>query len=412
MDFQFENGLELDISKILLEISNEKKKKKKDAQQYEIAHGRVNNTKPEYKNMDDALVNFKCPDCNYHNIKEIEGYYTCLKCGLKIETIIDSGQEWRCYNNDDNKGNDPARCDMPTNELLPKTSMGSLVGYSRYETFTTKRMRNINNWYSIPYKESTLMETFNNITIMAMNSGLNQCIIEEAKYLYKKVSEVKSSRRTKKEGMKAGAIFLACKLKGVPRNTTEIAKICHMKNSKTLRKSIKCFEEIWNILTQKEKQQNIDSNQVGNQISNLDVVNHITKYKDHNDGSYEDSNTDNDSDSDETDSDEDNEINNELVRLETYIGKMHRFVSKLSLDDKVFETCKMILEYVESCNYLDKHNPLSKIASVIFYVTEKFNIKINKHQIILICNVSEITINKCFQKLMKYKSELNALQIK
>ena len=46
--------------------------------------------------------------------------------------------------------------------------------------------------------------------------------------------------------MKAGCIMLACKLKGVPRNSNEIAQIFKIKNNKTFRKSIKTFEEIWN----------------------------------------------------------------------------------------------------------------------------------------------------------------------
>ena len=81
---------------------------------------------------------------------------------------------------------------------------------------------------------------------MAQNASISQCIIEEAKYMYKKVTDIKSSRRTKKEAMKAGSIMLACKLKGVPRNFTEISEIFKMKNNKTFRKSVKTFEEIWN----------------------------------------------------------------------------------------------------------------------------------------------------------------------
>jgi transcription initiation factor TFIIIB Brf1 subunit/transcription initiation factor TFIIB len=87
----------------------------------------------------------------------------------------------------------------------------------------------MNHWNAIPYRESSLLETFNNITIMAQNASISQCIIEEAKYMYKKVTDIKSSRRTKKEAMKAGCIMLACKLKGVPRNCNEIAQIFKLK---------------------------------------------------------------------------------------------------------------------------------------------------------------------------------------
>ena len=81
----------------------------------------------------------------------------------------------------------------------------------------------------------------------------------------------------------------------------------------------------------------------------------------------------------------------------------------MGLDDKIFQACKSMFIHVENKNYLDKHNPLSRIASVVFYANEKFRLNINKHQIIQICEVSDVTINKCFQKLMKYSSELNNL---
>jgi len=388
------NGIDLDISKMLLELSNEKKRLKKESL----------NIKTEYKSIIDTLVDFKCSDCASLNIKEIDGYYVCLECGLKIENIIDSGQEWRNFNNDDSKGIDNSRCDIPTNELLPKTSMGSLVGYSCRETYTTKRIRNMNNWYSVSYKDSSLMESFNNITIIALNSGLNQCIIDEAKFMFKRVSDIKSSRRTKKEGMKAGALALACKLKGVPRNCDEIAKICRMSNTKTLRKSIKTFEEIWNTIIFKEK---TDLENLKKEICSPDtkvssqVYNQNVNEKSVTDIDDVDSNSDNNDDSSSSD-DEDNSTG-----LKNHIGKLHRFISAMCLDEKIFEACSIILQYTEKKNYLDKHNPLSRITAIIFYIVDRLHIKINKFQIIKTCQVSEVTINKCYMKLVVYKEELN-----
>lgn len=379
------NGIDLDISKMLLELSNEKKRLKKESR----------NINTDYQSITDTIVDFKCSDCTSLNIKEIDGYYVCLDCGLKIENIIDAGQEWRNFNNDDSRGVDNARCDLPTNELLPKTSMGSLVGYSCRETYTTKRIRNMNNWYSVSYKDSSLMESFNNITIIALNSGLNQCIIDEAKFMFKRVSDIKSSRRSKKEGMKAGALALACKLKGVPRNCDEIALICKMKNTKTLRKSIKTFEEIWNTIILKEK---TDLENLKKEICNPDIDESIVDT----DADECNSSSEDETSSNETSSDEDDETG-----ISNHMGKLHRFISALCLDEKIFEACSIILQYIEKKNYLDKHNPLSRITAIIFYIIDRFHIKINKFQIIKTCKVSEVTINKCYVKLMVYKQELN-----
>lgn len=412
--------MEQDVSKMLLEIFNSKKTKKKEIQEQSIANTIETS---EYKDTNDFLANFKCIDCNGYKIKEIDGFYVCIKCGLKIESIIDTAPEWRNYNNDDSRGVDQARCDMATNELLPKSSMGGLIGWGGQESFTTKRIRNMSRWYSTTYKESSLMEIFNNITIIAMNSGLNQCIIEEAKHMFKRVSEIKSARRTKKDGMKAGAIALACKLKGCPRNSTEIAKICRLKNNKTLRRGIKSFEEIWNNIILKEKQaskeladskkaqykQNIECEYVKSSVSDY---NDNDSDEDNNNNSDED-NDDNSDEENDSYSKEDNELISNLNKdiLANYNSKLHRFISDLGLDEKVYEAGKKILEHIETYNYLDKHNPQSRISSILFYVVDRLNINIKKYQIIQVCQVSQVTIDKCYQKLMKYKVVLNKIDI-
>lgn len=421
------------MAMLFSQIAQEKKRQKEQSRkmaismQADIQVG-VDSVEPTPLEINPNLdIDIRCSDCRSLNIKELNGYFTCLNCGLKNDIVIDAGQEWRFYGNDDHKGGDPARCDMPMNELLPKSSMGGLVGYGGKETATTKRIRNMNHWYSIPYKESTLMETFNNITIMAQNSGLNQCIIEEAKYMYKKVSDLKASRRTKKEGMKAGSISLACKLKGVPRNCDEIARICHIKNNKTLRKSIKTFEEIWNIIQSKER---AHSSKLKNaKIASGDLEIDQNSDDDSNDDSDHDRDdsddgTDDDSlgtDSSDEDAREDIQKDMNIDRIvgnkigksadNEMMAKLHRFISKLGMDDKVFYACKTILIHVENESYLNKHNPLSRIAAVIFYVSERCNLNINKHSLMQICTVSDITINKCYQKLMYYKPALNKIDI-
>lgn len=410
--------MELDISKMLLEISNEKRNKKKEIQnQINIKANTLESS--DYKDANDTLANFKCIECSGFKIKEIDGFYVCLKCGLKIESVIDAGQEWRNYNNDDSRGGDQSRCDMPTNELLPKSSMGGLVGWGGRESFTTKRIRNMSRWYSTTYKESSLMEIFNNITIIAINSGLNQCVIEESKYMFKRVSEVKAARRTKKDGMKAGAIALACKLKGCPRNSSEIAKICRLKNNKTLRRGIKVFEEIWNNIILKEKQDGkalVDSkkaeknNLEGNESCDSESSDEDDS-EDDSDSSEDNNNQDEMSDSNIHLDDNKSISNHHNDILANYTGKLNRFISLLGLDDRVYQAGKKILEHVESNNYLDKHNPLSRIASILFYVIDRLNINIKKYQIIQTCQVSNVTIDKCYQKLMKYKVALNNINI-
>ena len=118
MDITVQN--DFNFSKMLLEISVEKKKQRNNVVMKERKD-------KQYNDITDALIDINCRECNSLHIKEIDGFYTCLDCGLRNENVIDCGQDWRFYGNDDNKGNDPARCDIPTNELLPKASIGSFV---------------------------------------------------------------------------------------------------------------------------------------------------------------------------------------------------------------------------------------------------------------------------------------------
>jgi transcription initiation factor TFIIIB Brf1 subunit/transcription initiation factor TFIIB len=497
-----------DINNILLQITLEKKHKLKLEKLAKLAKlEKINTINTKAYNSIDII----CYDCKSRNLNEHNGYYICQECGLYNDCIIDSGQEWRFYGADDNKGNDQSRCDIPTNELLPKTSIGALVGFSTRENKTSKRIRNMNNWNAIPYRESSLLETFNNITIMSQNSGINQCIIEEAKYMYKKVTDIKSSRRTKKEAMKAGCIMLACKLKGVPRNCSEIAKIFKLKNNKTFRKSVKTFEEIWNNIK-------LTENGITDKIKiEINLENNILKknkqssYSDSSsdsdsDSSYSKSDSSSDSDSSDSDSDSsesesdisdsdtsDSEESNIIKKIDTIkkdnsirvidsiididkfdnpikpncpvdidinlvstidnksnykdletnlvletnivrdtklvldtkdtktidknsktlqdcITKLHRYSCILGFDDKIFDACRIILTHIENEKYLEKHTPQSRTSAVIYYIIDRLSININKNHILQTCEVSDVTINKCFQKLMKFKKEL--LQIK
>ena len=109
--------------------------------------------------------------------------------------------------------------------------------------------------------------------------------------------------------------------------------------------------------------------------------------------------------------DNDAELKQHSDNIVNYTSKLHRFMCILNIDNRVLQAGKKILEHVETNNYLDKHNPQSKVAAVLFYIIERLNINIKKHQIIQICQVSQVTINKCYQKLIKYKAVLNMIDI-
>ena len=193
--------------------------------------------------------NDKCINCNSNNLENLNNEIICKDCGTINDGIIDFNAEWRYYGSDDSKYTDPTRCGLPTNELLPQSSLGSTISFKNGESYEMKKIRNYHLWNAMPYKERSLYNVFDSIQIIAINGGIPLCIIEEAKILYSKISETKISRGSNRKGIIASCIYKACMLQGSPRSTHEIAEIFKL-NIKHMTKGCKNFDAIMNINNQ------------------------------------------------------------------------------------------------------------------------------------------------------------------
>lgn len=184
-----------------------------------------------------------CIYCNKMGLLLEEGNYTCQCCGSLNSRYIDMHAEWRYYGADDSKMIDPTRCGMPCNDLLPDSSLGSIISTKSGENHDMKMIRKYHMWNSMPYRERSLYNIFDNITVNAINSGISPVIIEEAKAYYKKASESKISRGNNRNGLIASSIYMSCKTNKVPRSSKEIAKIFNI-NSSVMNKGCKRFQDI------------------------------------------------------------------------------------------------------------------------------------------------------------------------
>lgn len=147
----------------------------------------------------------------------------CKNCCAVLGRVIDNSAEWRYYGAEDNKDGDPSRCGLPTNNLLPKSSLGSMIGGSKRDNIDIKRIRMYQLWNSMPYDERTLWTVFEKLTTSTLNNGIPQKVIDDAKVLYKKASEKKISRGDNKDGLIASCIYHSCLINNVPRSSKEIA---------------------------------------------------------------------------------------------------------------------------------------------------------------------------------------------
>jgi transcription initiation factor TFIIB len=211
------------------------------------------NSRPYIKSKERQANNVdkECTKCDYCNSTKIilhESNYICDSCGTVLSRFIDSSAEWRFYGYDDNKHSDPTRCGLPTNELLPESSLGVMIGYGANESHDIRIMRKYHMWNSMTYKERSLYNIFDTLTLNAVNNGIPKSIVDEAKMLYKKISEIKISRGENRNGLIASSIYMSCKNNKVPRSTKEIARIFNLKVT-TMTKGCKKFQELMKINT-------------------------------------------------------------------------------------------------------------------------------------------------------------------
>jgi len=291
---------------------------------------------------------FMCSQCKTDDVTLEDGNYICKLCGDVVERFIDSGAEWRFYGCDDSRGNDPTRCGLPTSDLLPESSMGALIGYGVKETHELRLMRRYHLWNSMTYKERTLYNIFDTLTIAAVNNGINKSIIDEAKMLYKKLSEMKISRGENRSGLIASSIYMACKRNNVPRSAKEIAAIFNLKVT-TMTKGCKRFQELMKMSM--------------NATGPADFI--------------------------------------------------ARFCSRLDLDSHMRDFCKDVIRKADELSVICENTPPSVAAGAIYMCNVICGWGISKQVLSKTCEISQVTITKCFNKFMEHRHVLipeNVLQ--
>tara|TARA_B100000676_G_C18061517_1_gene838104 strand:- start:226 stop:1533 length:1308 start_codon:yes stop_codon:yes gene_type:complete len=303
-----------------------------------------------------------CINCETHSIQNIKGELICSSCGYFSGIKIDNGAEWRYYGTEDSKSSDPNRCGMPTNSLLPEFSVGSVIPYSRNESYDMKKIRNYNTWNNTSYKERALYQVFAEMTIRAKNAGIPDCILEEAKFMYKEISETKISRGENRKGIIASCFYMACKkFNQCARSTKEIAEIFQISPT-NMTKGFKKFNDIM-LLIDKEPNKEVSYNIT----ESLDFIN--------------------------------------------------RYCSNLNLDGGINELCKYVCQKIEEYDLVSENTPTSKASGSIYLVSYLFNFNISKKDISDMCKTSDVTITKCFRELIDYyiylipKNELQYLAI-
>ena len=296
-----------------------------------------------------------CERCNFILAFSEEGFLTCTntKCGIIYKDLLDQSPEWRFYGADDNQNSDPTRCGMPINPLLEQSSFGCKVLSCGSSSYEMRKFRQYTEWQSMPYKEKARYEEFQRITNMASHAGIPKIIVDYAIIYHKKILDYEQTfRGDNKDGLIAASIYIACRINDNPRTAKEIATIF-----------------------------NLDVTSATQGCKNAQVIlNHIEQDMD----------------------------NNEKTlfcktKPEAFI---ERYCSRLQINSELTKLCHFIAIKIANNNLMLENTPHSIASGIIYFVSHVFKLNINKKDIKQISEISEVTINKCFKKLLSQIDDL------
>ena len=296
-----------------------------------------------------------CEMCQSNLAFSDEGFLTCVndKCGIIYRDILDNSPEWRYYGADDNQSSDPTRCGMPTNPLLEESSYGCKVLCVGKTSYEMRKVRQYTEWQSMPYKEKSLYDEFQRITIYANNAGISKKIIDDAIWYHKKISDYDQTfRGDNKDGIISAAIYISCRHNNCPRTAKEIATIFHLDAASSTH-GCKKAQTILNIL--------------------------------------------------EKDMDIKDKTNFSKTKPEDFI---ERYCSKLNINTELTKLCQFIAIKIEKKNLMPENTPNSIAAGIVYFIAQLCKLNVTKNEVKSVSEISEVTINKCQKKLEKLTEEL------
>lgn len=284
-----------------------------------------------------------CINCNSARLvkDEHEGLMICKDCGVINDNIMDSA--------DDPYSDKNGQCSsIPINSFLPKSSISTKI-----EGMSRNNIRRLHGWNAMPYKERSLYNVLKDIQNKCNKNNILKCIEDDAKILYKNISECKHKdgknkdnyiiiRGTNRESLIAACLYYACKRKGQTRSQKEIANIFNLKE-KDITKGCKKFIEI---IGKCNIQCDFDSSKPKHFVFRYCKELGIKKF-------YED------------------------------------------------ETLK-IVKNIDRLGIATIHTPLSIATGSILLMCSIYNLNITRKKIAKQFSVSEVTINKAYKELEKY----------
>ena len=175
---------------------------------------------------DNIQIEDICICCGSNDLifDENNKYNVCQECGVVNKDILDRNAN---YDKDDSS----TSYGRPTSHFFPQASLSMNIKTKGFSKISMLQRQS-----QMPYKEKSLMDELTKIQRKCKEYSITQKIVDTAKILYKKISDCKHDKGTRKgknrimrcinrRSMIAACVYYACKVEGEPRSPKEIADI-------------------------------------------------------------------------------------------------------------------------------------------------------------------------------------------
>lgn len=292
----------------------------------------------------------KCQNCEKENTlceDFASGIVVCKNCGQVNNYIIDANPEWKSYG-DDGKS-ELGRCSFPSNNLLAGSSIGtSIMGPKR------GKLQMLHNWSAVTYRNRSLKLVFKTINIGCEKGGILKCVEDDAKILYKIISECKHTtgpskgkpiiiRGANRKSLIAACVYFACRRINKTRSPKEIAKLFELQH-KDITKGCKRFLQLI-------KRRNM----------NIEVKSNLPEYF------------------------------------------VPRYCKMLKIKGELVEVATQIAKNARKLNIAPNHTPPSIATASILLMIDMNELTITKRSLSEKFEVSEVTISKAYKTIEQYR---------
>ena len=182
---------------------------------------------------DDFNTHLICPDCRQIPPDLIEDSSAadtiCGNCGLVLsQRNISYESEWRTFNSDEGKGDDPNRVGEADNDLLTSSNAGTTIGGGANASKETRRLKRAQAAQQDSKADKQLTNAYQIIDQWGERASLPTKARNTAKSYYKRTFDAGMFKGKNIEIVLASCLFIACRQHDVARSFTEMFSLTHV----------------------------------------------------------------------------------------------------------------------------------------------------------------------------------------